>query len=580
MGMIKNEYDVEGYSPTGTDHGGHTEKHISSGLPVYADDTGAVPGESFAIGSSLYARVQRFAGKFAIEQRGIERVPENERTDKNLVKVGTMWLAANMVVSSFALGVLAIPVFQLGFVDALLTILFINLLGITPVCFWSTFGPVFGLRQMVLSRFYFGWYGVKVIAIFNILACIGWSSVNVIVGAQLLHAVNNNLPGFGGIIIIAAGTFIITCFGYKVVHYYEFYSWIPSFIIFLITLGVFAHSGAFVNIPMKAGTSETGGVLSFAASIFGFATGWTSYAADYTVYQPHNVSRVKTFFWTWLGLIFPLLFVEMLGLAVATSMTYDPETFMPTNSYARGYEESHVGGLLAAVLFPPLGRFGQFCLIVLALSIIAQADIEEQNNCPNIYSVGLSLQVLGRWTQAVPRFIWTFIATLVYVAISIPGYTHFESVLENFMLMIGTSHPRPLNSDSLHPPYSPLPKTLPPPALEPANTHLPPTGYWLAIYEGIALPEHFFFKRGIAGYDPAIYTSPHLLPPGIAAIVAFCFGVFGAVMGMAQVWFIGPIGRRIGTPEYGGDIGFPLAFAFAFASYCALRAVEKGRFGR
>ncbi|KAI4183367.1 MAG: hypothetical protein LQ346_006347, partial [Caloplaca aetnensis] len=276
-----------------------------------------------------------------------------------------------MVVSSFAIGVLAIPVFQLGFVDALLTILFINLLGITPVCFFSTFGPVFGLRQMVLSRFYFGWYGVKIIAIFNILACIGWSSVNVIVGAQLLHAVNNDLPGFGGIIIIAVGTFLITCFGYRVVHYYEFYSWIPSFIIFLITLGVFAHSGAFVNIPMKAGTSETGGVLSFAASVFGFATGWTSYAADYTVYQPHTVSRVKTFFWTWIGLIFPLLFTEMLGLAVATSMTYDPETFLPTNSYAQGYEESHVGGLLAAVLFPPLGRFGQFCLIVLALSIIA-----------------------------------------------------------------------------------------------------------------------------------------------------------------------------------------------------------------
>lgn len=67
-----------------------------------------------------------------------------------------------MVVSSFAIGALAVPVFQLGFVDALLTILFINLLGITPVCFFSTFGPVFGLRQMVLSRFFFGWWGVKI----------------------------------------------------------------------------------------------------------------------------------------------------------------------------------------------------------------------------------------------------------------------------------------------------------------------------------------------------------------------------------------------------------------------------------
>jgi purine-cytosine permease-like protein len=66
-----------------------------------------------------------------------------------------------MVVSSFAIGALAIPIFSLGFVDTALTIIFINLLGIMPVCYFSTFGPRFGLRQMVLSRFWFGWYGVK-----------------------------------------------------------------------------------------------------------------------------------------------------------------------------------------------------------------------------------------------------------------------------------------------------------------------------------------------------------------------------------------------------------------------------------
>ena len=329
-----------------------------------------------------------------------------------------------MVVSSFAIGALAIPVFQLGFVDSLLTIFFINCLAITPVAFFSTFGPRFGLRQMVLSRFFFGFYGVKVIAVFNVLACVGWSSVNVIVGAQLINAVNNNVPGYAGIIIIAACTFLVTLFGYKVVHLYEFWSWIPSFIIFLIVLGEFAHSGKFSNLPMQSGTAEVGSILSFAASVFGFGTGWTSYAADYTVYQPMTVSRIKTFVWTYAGLIFPLCFTEMLGLAVATA-TLDPVD----TSYADGYKNAGIGGLLAAVLFPPLGRFGAFCLVVLALSIIA-------NNCPNIYSLTFSLQVMARWTQAVPRFIWTFIGTIVYCAIAIPGYSDFEQVLENFMLLI------------------------------------------------------------------------------------------------------------------------------------------------
>ena len=63
-----------------------------------------------------------------------------------------------MVVSSFAIGALAQPVFGLGFVDSALTIILINTLSIIPVCFFSSFGPRFGLRQMVLSRFFFGYH--------------------------------------------------------------------------------------------------------------------------------------------------------------------------------------------------------------------------------------------------------------------------------------------------------------------------------------------------------------------------------------------------------------------------------------
>jgi len=79
-----------------------------------------------------------------------------------------------MVVSSFALGMLAKEVFYLGVTDAMLVILFFNLMGLMPVCYFSTFGPAFGLRQMVLSRFWFGWWGVKMICCFNVIACIGW----------------------------------------------------------------------------------------------------------------------------------------------------------------------------------------------------------------------------------------------------------------------------------------------------------------------------------------------------------------------------------------------------------------------
>lgn len=57
---------------------------------VFTTEDGAVPGESFEYGNSLYARIQRLAGRFNIEQRGIERVPEDERNDNSLLNVGTM----------------------------------------------------------------------------------------------------------------------------------------------------------------------------------------------------------------------------------------------------------------------------------------------------------------------------------------------------------------------------------------------------------------------------------------------------------------------------------------------------------
>ncbi|GKT43118.1 purine-cytosine permease fcyB [Colletotrichum spaethianum] len=493
----------------------------------FMGNDGGVHEADFATGTSTYAKLQRLAGKFGVEQRGIERVPEDERINDTIANVGTLWSSANMVVSSFAIGVLAIPVFSLGFVDTALTIIFINFMGIMPVCFFSTFGPQFGLRQMVLSRYWFGFYAVKLIAIFNILACLGWSAVNTIVGAQLFHAVNNDMPGWAGILVIAISTLIICTFGYRLVHIYERFSWIPCAIIFLIVLGVFAHSGKFNNmLPLSTGPSEAGSILSFAASVFGFATGWTSYASDYTCYYPASTSRMKVFLVTFCGLFFTLCFTELLGAAVMTASVSDP-------TYSDAYANSGIGGLLSAVLVPRLGGFGQFCLVILALSIIA-------NNCPNIYSVSLSLQVLSKQTERVPRFVWVFVGTGVYVAISIPGYSQFEAWLENFMLIIA---------------------------------------YWLAIYEGISLTEHLVFRRGITGYDIEDYETPSRLPPGFAAVVAFLMGVMGAILGMSQTWFTGPIGKLAGG-SFGGDIGFELAFAFASVSYMGLRTLEKSYFKR
>jgi hypothetical protein len=81
MSEVKN-YDIEAKAAPGYVH--------ETGSSEYVKDEGAIPGESLIIGDSYYARVQRFANRFGVEARGIERVPSDERSNAGMSQIGTM----------------------------------------------------------------------------------------------------------------------------------------------------------------------------------------------------------------------------------------------------------------------------------------------------------------------------------------------------------------------------------------------------------------------------------------------------------------------------------------------------------
>ena len=119
------------------------------------------------------------------ELTGIERVPENDRAHKEIRDTIWLWWSANSVVATVALGAIALG-FGLGFWGSVAVIIVFNLLGVLPVAYLSTLGPKTGLAQMPLSRFAYGLQGARLPAIFNALACIGWSAVNAVIGATLI----------------------------------------------------------------------------------------------------------------------------------------------------------------------------------------------------------------------------------------------------------------------------------------------------------------------------------------------------------------------------------------------------------
>jgi len=447
-----------------------------------------------------------------IERYGIERVLPETRTHLRIFDNFTLWFSANLVISTVALGALAVPVFGLGFWDSVLAIILFNLLGALPVAFLSTLGPKLGLRQMTISRFSFGWSGASIMALFNVAACTGWSAVNAIVGGELVAAVSGGtIARPVAVLVIAVVTTIFGMYGYQQIHRYARYAWVPAAIIFLILMIVVAPKVAIIPTP-ALGIAEIASFVSFGGAVYGFSTGWSSYAADYNVKQPQETPAAHIFWLTFLGVVIPCVILEIFGMALTTAFKQN-------------------GGNLLAAAAQPLGGFGNVLLILLALSIVA-------NNIPNAYSIGLSMQVLGKSFQRVGRIMWTLFGALFYMLIAIPAVSNFNNTLSDFLLIIA---------------------------------------YWLGPWAIILIEEHCIFRRG--RYNVEDWNTPHKLPTGWAAMVSMALGLVGVYLGAAQVLFVGPIADLF-NPPYGMDIGFELGLIFAGIAYLFLRRIELSLAGR
>lgn len=84
--------------------------------------------------------------------------------------------------------------------------------------------------------------------------------------------------------------------------------------------------------------------------------------------------------------------------------------------------------------------------------------------------------------------------------------------------------------------------------------------------------------KSVPYYNFNVWNDTNYHTKGFASIIAFCCGVVGAVMGMNQVYYTGPIAKLIG--EYAADMGTFLAIGFAGVSYPLLRYAELKRYGK
>jgi purine-cytosine permease-like protein len=104
-------------------------------------------------------------------------------------------------------------------------------------------------------------------------------------------------------------------------------------------------------------------------------------------------------------------------------------------------------------------------------------------------------------------------------------------------------------------------------------------GAWLSIYVAVFCIEHWIFRRNsFANYDLDAYDDAKRMPMGLAALGAGCCGAVGAITGLAQVWWTGPIAKHIG--QFGGDVSWLLCLSFTAIAYVPLRYLELKFVGR
>jgi len=482
-------------------------------------------------GGGLLARLRDFEAqmdaKFGVESEAIERKrPEDRRpvswTEE--LSMALLWASGVMNTSCFATGFLGSQ-FGLSLKLSILITILSSVAGGAVSGYCATFGAAMGLRQISVSRYSFGWWPNKLVAILNCIQQIGWAAVQCITGGLALTAVSDgSVSLILGVVILAVIALLISLVGLNTILVYERYAWIIFFVIFLI---IFGETGRFADNTTPSsvtGATLAGSVLSLIATVYGSSASWSTITSDYYVHYPANVSRIKVFLMTTFGIAIPTTIGMVAGCVVASTFTNRPD-------WGDTYANRGIGYLIQDMLYPR--GFAKFLLTLLVLSGV-------NNMVMNLYSAAISFQQLARPCAQVPRIIWTLFCFVCIMALAIGGRTNLNDYLVNFLSLLG---------------------------------------YWCTSYAIILFEEHVFFrKRTFGNYNLEGWNDPDKLPLGIAAAVAFLLGVASWCMGMSQTWFVGPLAKKIGAN--GGDVGNEMTFVVTGLSYVPARYLELKFIGR
>ena len=232
----------------------------------------------------------------------------------------TIWFGSNIMLLTVVTGALAVTVFKLPFMAAMVALILGNLIGGIFMALHSAQGPQLGVPQMVQTRGQFGSYGSLLVVALVVIMYLGFFASNLVLGGQSLHSRYPLFSTNQGIVLVGLISVVATVFGYRLIHAYtRLMSYLSGAILLLCFAWIIAVHGLPADFLQRNETNLAGflGTLSIAAL---WQLAYAPYVSDYSRYMPADTGG-KAAFWSsyWgccLGSILPMALGVIVGLSV------------------------------------------------------------------------------------------------------------------------------------------------------------------------------------------------------------------------------------------------------------------------
>ena len=448
----------------------------------------------------------------AIETRGVETVPDSERTAKpgSLIRV---FLGANLSLSVMVFGWLAI-LYGLGFWEAVSAILVGTVLGAAFVARTALLGWKAATNNSVASGAYFGVRGRLVGSFVGLLITLQYMALTVWTGGEMATASLGTLLGFeasdlalsAGYALIVALIVVFAIIGYSFIV--KLNTFIAPVMLVLMVLSIVALWSSFD--PAYAGDPELYALGSFwptwllAVLTTGLAgpISYVTQTGDWSRYISRSHSEGEIVSKTFLAMVIGLSLPTVFGAFVATA-AFDEFSF------AAGYVAgSPVWLVLPLLLVAIVGSLGQGSIILYSMGLDLDAILPKLSRTKSTILVALTSTAL------------VFVGKFVFDA---------ETAVTNSVLFLT--------------------------ALATAWASISMFMYW-RTKGSFNLVDLQAFNSGRSG-GKYWYTSGW----NLKAVIAWCLGSACGIFAISSVDYVGPISETFG----GLDLSVPAAAVVAIA---------------